>query len=125
MSDASAKRTVRCPLVVTRFNNQLRGMVADRTYHRLLHVDWIRADVTGDGIAENVPFSDRPGAAEPTHVYLLSSPQGKPEPSTKPGFYLGGTIYEDWASVPESYKEVNPKYPDPRRSTGSIFKFVF
>jgi polar amino acid transport system substrate-binding protein len=111
--------------IVTRFNNQLRGMVADRTYHRLLHVDWIRADVTGDGIAENVPFSDRPGAAEPTHVYLLSSPQGKPEPSTKPGFYLGGTIYEDWASVPESYKEVNPKYPDPRRSTGSIFKFVF
>jgi polar amino acid transport system substrate-binding protein len=111
--------------IITRFNNQLRGMVADRTYHRLLHVDWIRADVTGDGIAENVPFNDRPGPAEPTHVYVLSSPQGKPETSTKPGFYLGGTTYEDWASVPESYKEVNPRYPDPRRSTGSIFKFVF
>jgi polar amino acid transport system substrate-binding protein len=112
--------------IITRFNNQLRGMVADRTYHRLLHVDWIRADITGDGIAENVPLNDRPGPAEPTHVYVLSSsPQGKPETSTKPGFYLGGTIYEDWASVPESYKEVNPRYPDPRRSSGSIFKFVF
>ena len=113
--------------IITRFNNQLRGMVADRTYHRLLHVDWIRADVNGDGIAENIPFSDRPGPKEPTRVYLLSSsPNVKPETSTtKPGFYVGGTIYEDWARVPESYKEVNPQYPDPRRSTGSIFKFVF
>jgi polar amino acid transport system substrate-binding protein len=112
--------------IVTRFNNQLRSMIADRTYHRLLHVDWIRADVNGDGIAENVPFNDRPGPKEPIRIYsLVSSPDVRPETSTKPGFYLGGTIYEDWASVPESYKEVNPKYPDPRRSTGSIFKFVF
>jgi hypothetical protein len=89
-------------------------------------VDWIRADVNGDGIAENVPFADRPGPTEPIRIYsLVSSPDARPETSTKPGFYLGGTIYEDWASVPESYKEVNPKYPDPRRSTGSIFKFVF
>ena len=112
--------------IITRFNNQLRGMVADRTYHRLLHVDWIRADVTGDGIAENVPFNDRPGPTEPLRIYTLStSPDANPKTSTKPGFYVGGTIYEDWASVPESYKEVNPQYPDPRRSTGSIFKFTF
>jgi polar amino acid transport system substrate-binding protein len=112
--------------IITRFNSQIRSMVADRTYHRLLHVDWIRADVTGDGIAENVPLSDRAGPTEPIRIYsLLSSPDGKAETSTKPGFYLGGTIYEDWASVPESYKDVNPKYPDSRRSTGSIFKFVF
>ena len=112
--------------IITRFDSQLRGMVADRTYHRLLRVDWIRADVTGDGIAENVPFTDRPGPTEPLRIYsLLSSPDGKTDGTTKPGFYVGGTIYEDWASVPESYKEVNPKYPDPRRSTGSIFKFVF
>jgi len=25
--------------------------------------------------------------------------------------------------VPDSYKEVNPEPPDPRRSTASIFKF--
>lgn len=113
--------------IITRFNDQLRGMVADRTYHRLLHVDWIRADITGDGIAENVPLTDRIGPKEPTRVYLLSSsPTVKPETSTtKPGFYLGGTIYEDWASVPERYKDVNPQYPDPRQSTGSIFKFTF
>ena len=114
--------------IISSFDNQLRGMVADRTYHRLLHVDWIRADVTGDGVAENVPFNDRPGPREPLRIYSLSSspePTSKSGTSNKPGFYFGGTIYEDWASVPESYKDVNPKYPDPRQSSGSIFKFVF
>ena len=110
--------------IVARFNAQLHGMIADRTYHRLLHVDWIRADVNGDGIAENVPSSDRLGKSQPLRIYSLTSPSDtKPETTNKPGFYLGGTIYEDWASVPESYKDVNPQYPDPRRSTGSIFKF--
>jgi polar amino acid transport system substrate-binding protein len=112
--------------IITRFNGQLRGMIADRTYHRLLHVDWIRADVTGDGIAEYVPLNDRQGPSEPLRIYALTSaPDAKPGTTTKPGFYLGGTIYEDWASVPESYKDVNPQYPDPRRSTGSIFKFAW
>jgi polar amino acid transport system substrate-binding protein len=110
--------------IVARFNAQLHGMIADRTYHRLLHVDWIRADVTGDGIAEYVPSNDRP--SQPLRIYSLASPPDpRPEASSKPGFYVGGTIYGDWASVPESYKDVNPTYPDPRRSTASIFKFVW
>ena len=54
-------------------------MVADRTYHRLLHVEWIRADVNGDNVAEYVPASDRSGAAEPQRVYtLFSAPRGIP-----------------------------------------------
>ncbi len=113
--------------IIDRFNAQLRGMIADRTYHRLLHVDWIRADVNGDGIAENVPLSDRPGPVAPVRIYALSSTPGleSQSPSNAPGFYVGGNIYRDWASVPESYKDVNPRYPDPRRSTASIFKFVW
>ena len=116
--------------IITRFNTQLRSMIADRTYHRLLHVDWIQADVNGDGIPENVPVTDHPGPSEPQRVYaLLSTPPHatlattKPDTSTKPGFYVGGNIYSDWASVPASYKEVNPEPPDPRRSTASIFRF--
>jgi polar amino acid transport system substrate-binding protein len=116
--------------IIMRFNAQLRSMIADRTYHRLLHVDWIQADVNGDGVPENVPVTDHPGPSEPQRVYaLLSTPPNaltttKPDTSsTKPGFYVGGNIYSDWASVPASYKEVNPDPPDSRRSTASIFKF--
>ena len=95
-------------------------MIADRTYHRLLHVDWIRADVNGDGIEENVPLSDKVGPTSPERVYRLFSKSDSP---SSPGFYIGGTVYSDWASVPDSYREVNPDHPDPRRSTASVFKF--
>ena len=111
--------------LIARFNAQLRGMITDRTYHRLLHVDWILADVTGDGVPENVPVSDRAGPTEPRRVYsLYTAPETtKPPGPYKTGFYMGGSVYNDWASVPENYKEVNPDFPDPRRSTGSIFTF--
>jgi polar amino acid transport system substrate-binding protein len=113
--------------IVTRFNAQLRGMISDGTYHRLLHVEWIRADINGDGVPEYVPRSDRPGAAEPKRVYaLFTAPPPPAETPVKPGFYVGGNIYSDWASVPESYKTGSAsKRPDPRRSTGSIFHFTW
>jgi polar amino acid transport system substrate-binding protein len=112
--------------IVARFNAQLRGMIADRTYHRLLHVNWIRADVNGDGVAEYVPLDDRAGQSEPQRAYtLFSASEPVPANSTKPGFYVGGNIYNDWASVPDSYKVSNADKPDPRRSTASIFKFTW
>jgi len=112
--------------IIARFNAQITGMIADRTYHRLLHVDWIRADINGDGVPEYVPLNDRPGPSEPEHVYSIFAdpkPAAPAQTPTKPGFYVGGNIYSDWASVPDSYKEVNSQQPDPRRASGTIFRF--
>jgi polar amino acid transport system substrate-binding protein len=113
--------------IVTRFNAQLRGMIADRTYHRLLHVDWIRADVDGDGVPEYVPASDRTGPSAPRRSYTLFTAPRATDASTPAtgGFYVGGNIYRDWTSVPDVYKTINPNQPDARRSTGSIFKFAW
>jgi polar amino acid transport system substrate-binding protein len=110
--------------IVERFNAQLRGMIADRTYHRLLHVTSILADVDGDGITEIVPQSDRPGATAPQHPYSLftTDPKTAKPAETPSRFYVGGTIYTDWASVP---KVEDPRRPDPARSTASLFKFVW
>jgi len=110
--------------IVDRFNAQLPGMISDRTYHRLLHVDWIRADI--NGTPRYVPVSDRVGTTAPERVYtLFSAPEPEAEPPVKPGFYVGGNIYNDWASVPENYKVSNSDKPDPRRSTGTIFRFTW
>jgi polar amino acid transport system substrate-binding protein len=111
--------------IIERFNAQLRGMIADRTYHRLLHVAWIRADVDGDGVPEYIPASDRPGPAPPDHAYALFSTEEPASPPEKKqtGFYVGGNIYKEWASVPDSYKVINSQQPDPSRSTGTIFRF--
>jgi polar amino acid transport system substrate-binding protein len=112
--------------IVDRFNAQLRAMIADRTYHRLLHVAWIQADVDGDGVTEYVPASDQSGPAEPRRAYALFANQESPSPqSTTPPhrYYFGGNIYSDWASVPRTYKSGNSSPPDPGRSTASIFTF--
>jgi ABC-type amino acid transport substrate-binding protein len=116
--------------IVTRFNAQLRGMITDRTYHRLLHVSWIRADVDGDGLAEYVPQSDRPGPTEPQpqraySLFTTAQPPPQTSSSAKPRFYVGGSIYTDWATVPNRYKVEDPNRPDPSRSTASIFRFVW
>ena len=112
--------------IIDRFNAQLRAMIADRTYNKLLDVDWIRADVDGDGVPELVPRSDKAGPAGPVRFYQLFS---DPEPlkyrtEPKTGVYVGGNIYSDWANVPQNYKQENdPYHPDSRRSTASIFTF--
>ena len=116
--------------IVSRFNAQLRDMIADRTYHRLLHVDWIQADINGDGVPELVPRTDQTGPSAPQHSYSLfssSTPQSKASVQTpgKTGFYVGGTIYSDWAAVPARYKSSFSQDPDARRSTATLFSFRF
>jgi polar amino acid transport system substrate-binding protein len=113
--------------IVSRFDDQLVRMIADRTYHQILHVDWLRADVDGDGVDEYVPKSDRAGKAAPQHAYTLvtSQPSTPERAGAGTRFYLGGNIYTDWASVPNRYKVEDPQYPDPRRSTASIFTFTW
>jgi polar amino acid transport system substrate-binding protein len=112
--------------IVDRFNAQLRTMIADRTYHRLLHVEWIQADVDGDGRTEYVAQSDRSGSSEPLRAYtVLSTDLPPPSSGNERRYYFGGTIYPDWAAVPQQFKGYDSQRPDPARSTASIFTFRF
>jgi polar amino acid transport system substrate-binding protein len=108
------------PSIIDRFNAQLSVMLTDRTYHRLLHVDWISADVDGDGVPEYVPQSDRIGTVAPKNVYLLSTGPSLKTNAPQQRFYVGGNLYTDWASVPQPFK-----VPDTgmNRSAASIFTF--
>ena len=112
--------------IISRFNAALRGMIADRSYHRLLQLDWIRADVDGDGRREFVPHDDQTGPRPPEHFYELFATGS---PTTKPGttrrFYFGGNIYEGWSSVPDQYKALDFTRPDPGQHTIRIFTFKF
>jgi len=116
-------------VLVDRFNSQVRAMIVDHTYHRLLHVNWIRADVNGDGLVEFVPQSDSAGPVEPQSAYsIFSADPTTPEPRSEPErrYYVGGNIYTQWATVPDRYKSVDTQRPDPTNpggSTASIFTF--
>jgi len=115
--------------IVERFNAQIRGMIADRTYHRLLHVEWILADVDGDGVAEYVAGGDRVGTVEPQGAYSIATSTitatetvNRPPQPTPRRFYVGGNLYSDWASVPRPFKIESSGW-SPGRSTASIFTF--
>ena len=112
--------------IVSRFNAEVRAMMADRTYHRLLMLDWIRTDIDGDGLGENLPHANRTGPDPPEHIYELFLSGG---PSMEPGmaqrFYLDGNIYEDWSAVPIQYKARDTGEPDPDPHTVNTFSFVW
>ena len=113
--------------IISRFNAELRGMIADRSYHRLLHLDWIRADVDGDGRTEYVPHDDQTGPGPPEQSYALFATGSSPttEPGTTRRFYFGGNIHEGWSTVPERYKAPPSSSPDPGRNAVRIFTFTW
>ena len=90
--------------IISRFNIELSALMADRSYHRLLHLDWIHADVDGDGLGEFVPRDDRVGPRPPERSYeLFATSTPLAAPGTTGRFYIGGDIYEDWTAVPDRF----------------------
>jgi polar amino acid transport system substrate-binding protein len=116
--------------IISRFNAELRKMIADKSYNRLLHLDWIEADVDGDGKVEYVPLTDRPGPNAPEHGYELFSRSRdvrEPQPSSnsKARFYFGGKVYQGWQSVPDVYKNPEPGNARTGGATVTFFHFTF
>jgi polar amino acid transport system substrate-binding protein len=110
--------------IIQRFNSQLRAMITDRTYHRLLQVDWIRADVDGDGVAEYVAGSDQSGKQPPQYVYpLFSSAEIQKQVKDQERYFFGGAVYNGWSSVPDHYKVDHLNRTDAQHPTARIFTF--
>ena len=113
--------------IIKGFNTQLRAMIADRTYHRLLHVDWIRADVDGDGRVEYVAESDKAGSTQPKRAYdLFSQTVTTPAPSGPPEqerYFFGGSVYNGWSSVPDKYKVDHLGRADHTHPTARVLTF--
>ena len=112
--------------LIDKFNAQIKVMITDRTYHRLLHVDWIRADVDGDGVAENVGSSDQAARQEPQRSYNLFSAGALDAAVKKPSqerYFFGGAVYNGWSSVPDRYKVDHLDRPDATHPTARIFTF--
>jgi polar amino acid transport system substrate-binding protein len=113
--------------LINKFNQQIKQMITDRTYHRLLHVDWIRADVDGDGLLENVAASDRWARTAPTRTYDLFSEAALDAAVKKQGaqerYFFGGAVYNGWSSVPDHFKVDHLDRPDHTHPTARIFTF--
>jgi hypothetical protein len=91
--------------IVANFDAEITKMIADRSYHRLLQIGWMAADVDGDGRMELVPASDRAGQDPPVRGYeVVTVTAAKPKLEVPKRFFLGGQVYEGWTNVPDKYK---------------------
>jgi polar amino acid transport system substrate-binding protein len=113
-------------VIIKGFNAQIRQMILDRTYHKLLHVDWIYADVDGDGRKELISAADQAGKTAPLRVYNLfsqSAAETQPQTPEQERYFFGGAVYNGWSSVPDRYKVDDLNRPDHTHPTARIFTF--
>lgn len=89
--------------IIDAFNTEIRGMLADGTFAAVLQVDWIRADVDGDGLDELVTLGDRVGQVPPGSIYDVFGEALDTEPENE-RIFVAGSIYEGWDAVPDRYK---------------------
>jgi polar amino acid transport system substrate-binding protein len=112
--------------IIDDFNRELKRMLTDGTYHQLLGVQWIEADIDGDGVAEMVAANEAVGREPPGRSYAivsLTSP-GTDEPAPRARFVVKGIPYDTWQAVPEEYKKTeNPLGNKPTTLRASVFEF--
>lgn len=90
--------------IVEGFNREIAKMLADGTYNVILSLNWIRADVDGDGLPELVPRTKQAGTLPPETGYnILSTAYSAPMPKLE-RYWFDGKVYESWDAVPERYK---------------------
>lgn len=102
---AIRKDAANAPAIVARFNEEIRLMLADGSYNRALGLQWVSADVDGDGRAELVPRTERVGVRPPSGSYdvlsVPATPAGSAPAPESQRYFVGGKHYESWEAVPD------------------------
>jgi polar amino acid transport system substrate-binding protein len=112
--------------IIKGFNAQIRQMILDRTYHKLLHVDWIYTDVDGDGRKELISADDQAGKTAPQRAYNLFSQSGAEaqlRTAEQERYFFGGAVYSGWSAVPDKYKTDYLDRPEHVHPTARVFTF--
>ena len=57
--------------ILAQFNKEIKKMIADESFNRILELNWIKADVDNDGVMELVLGSNMAGTSAPQNIYGL------------------------------------------------------
>ena len=109
--------------IVQRFDEEIRAMMADGSYHRALDVDWIWADIDGDGVSELVLRGTQAGVTAPENSYDVLSADGYSPKEKPPAFVIEGVVYQEWEAVPDRYKVQIDRTREPVDPTFTVFRF--
>ena len=101
---ALSKNVENAEEILNQFNEEIEKMVADESFNRILELNWIKADVDGDGKMELVLGSNMAGTSAPQNIYGLMMDNTYKEKNGPQRYYVDGKLYEDWDNIPKSYK---------------------
>ena len=91
--------------ILKRFDQEIEVMIEDGSFNKLLELNWVKADVDGDGNMELVLGSNMAGTSAPQNIYgLMMDNSYKDQKNGPTRYYIDGKLYEDWDNVPKSYK---------------------
>lgn len=91
--------------LLAQFNETIKKMLADGTYNRILKLNWIQADVDGDGKLELVGGKNSAGAIATTNEYTVNHSDSSQYPIASGNtYYINGKVYTNWEDVPADFK---------------------
>ncbi len=112
--------------IIQRFNAQVKSMIADGSFNRILQLNWIRSDVDGDGQEELVLGGKEAGVNPPIYNYdLLLGDSAMASQAPPLRYYIDGKVYESWEDVPARYKVPDVTEEDLNRPGLRLFEFRF
>ena len=101
---ALSKNVENAEEIIHQFNEEIEKMVVDESFNRILELNWIQADVDGDGVMELVLGSNMAGTSAPQNIYGLMMDNSYKDKNGPNRYYVDGKLYEDWDNIPKSYK---------------------
>ncbi|MFO7564097.1 MAG: transporter substrate-binding domain-containing protein [Enhygromyxa sp.] len=93
--------------IIDHFDSRVRQMLRDGSYNRILGIEWLEADVDGDGLSELIFQGTHAGVEPPTapdYRVLTSRQRPGAEVEVQPDYIINGQRYDAWEFVPESFK---------------------
>jgi len=107
--------------IINNFNREIRKMMRNGTYNKILNLDWVEVDVDNDGIAEIVGRNSAGGNTAPVSAYNVDSTDT--HSNVQPGYIVDGIKYNSWDNVPEEYKKIEIHSTQDKYLPAVKFKF--
>lgn len=110
--------------IMVLFNEEIQKMIADGSYNSVLDLNWIQADIDGDGKTEIILNCEKAGKETPRNVYgVYTSYSSSHQDTIAKRYYLDGNFYRSWDDLPQWYK--NEIIMDSQTAEGMGIKFYF
>ena len=92
--------------IVDGFDGRIRQMLREGRFNEILGLQWIEADVDGDGEPELIFAGTEVGPQAPTRAYRVTPrpDQPKVELEVQPDLIINGERYPGWDQVPDAAK---------------------